>query len=257
MPPQQDVRVCSMPYAFDVAQGNIKGVAGHRIIGYNGSVSGTLEDVTELGVNVTPVPVSATAMEVMSTHADDNGNSGGAGARTVMIHGLDANWTERAETITLNGISAVACIGTYRRVNSFHVMTVGSDGVAAGDIKVRASGADTEYARISAGGNMMLQCHFTVPAGKTACIIGWSASSVSTGPAITRIILRATCDWKNRWLIPDVFHFQDIMMFDDGTTVRNFGMPLLCPAMCDIKVSAQRISGGTAHAAASVELWIE
>ncbi len=52
-----------------------------------------------------PTPTTATTLEVVSNDADDT--VAGAGARTVTILGLDANWDEITQTVNMNGLTAV------------------------------------------------------------------------------------------------------------------------------------------------------
>ena len=57
---------------------------------------------------------SAVTMFVSSTSADDNGT--GTGARTILIQGLDEDYNEIEETITLNGQTQVATQLSYLRI---------------------------------------------------------------------------------------------------------------------------------------------
>lgn len=228
------------------------------VLGYNPNVGTTLEDVTELGVNVTPVPSSAIAMEIVSDSTDDDGDPVGIGARTLQVYGLDANWDIQNEIITLDGNTPVAVPGTWIRINTMQVMTVGANGVSVGTIKLTAVVGGTEYIRIEAGGNVALQCHYTVPEGFTAWISCWHVGLISTKKDTTaRAILRATVEYSDRSLVPGVFHFQDIAMGQTGTYPITFKTPLECPARCDIKVSVQLMMGtGIVEASASIQIYL-
>lgn len=243
--------------AIAIAEGILSGFTSRNILGYNSVVEAggdPIKDLSELGVNVIPRPSSAIAMEVVSSDAADT--SAGTGVRTVEVHGLDANFDEKEETVSLNGTSAVALAGTWIRINNVHAETVGSGGVAAGIINVQASGGGTVYDMIAAGGNASLQCHFTIPNGKTGFILGWNASAITgAGTTKARLLLRATTDWDHE-LTPDVFSFQDVIIQNNGGSYRPFPLPIRVPSQTDIKVSAQRVAGtSTVQATADIDLF--
>ncbi len=126
-------------------------------------------------------PSSASTMTVSSSDNDDV--SGGAGARTVEIYGLDSSYDEASETITMNGQTAVTT-NSYIRCHRMIVRTAGNTGSNEGIIYWGTGALSTGkpanvYAEISAGFNQTLQCAYTVPNGKTAYIyeILYSAGS--------------------------------------------------------------------------------
>lgn len=226
-------------YLAEIAAGRVPNAAAHTVDGYNPAIGNSLTDISELGVNTIPLPASAIAMEVVSSSVNDA--SAGTGAQIVMIHGLDSTWVEISEEVALNGTTPVALTKSYLRINNFHVMTAGTGGVAAGTIKLQATGAGTEYDRITVGGNANLQAHFTVPANYSVFIhnITMGLVTVNTNTA-GRVILRAKVHWHDRTLLT-VYHFEKTMVFQEGSDTIPIG--LWYPPMCDIKLSAQRITG--------------
>ena len=249
-------RMSDMPYTYDIAEGNVPNHAIWQVLGYNGSVGDVLEDVSELGVNITPLPSSAIAMEIVSSTAGDHGTTG-TGAKTVMVHGLGSTWGDKSETVTMNGVTPVNLTNHYVRINALHNATVGSSGSAAGIIKVRVQGGGTEYNRISSGENKDLQCHWTVPDGHTAYITGWTGGAMTSKKDTTaRLLLRATA--YHGTLFSGVYISQDTIAGQSGTVFTELQIPIKCPPRTDIKVSAQRMVGiGTVEATASVQLWYE
>lgn len=231
-------------------------IAGTRpiIIGKQDSISNTLEDLTELDVDVTPVPASAIPMELVSDAITDN--SAGIGARTVKVYGLDTDFNEQSETVIMDGTTPVDLVNLYIRINAMHVLTNGViGGTADGLISLKADGAGTEYIRISAGGNMSRQCHFTIPNDAFGYINGWSAGLKSNNTdTIGVAILRATVEWGSRELQAGVFLFQDIIL-GESPSIPKITNPIVLPAKCDVKISVQKVTGaGDLSASGSIDL---
>ena len=251
----QSLRTIAMVHDLAVVHNMVENHQKREIIGYNGNVSTSLEDIAELPTVSIPLPVSATTMTIVSTSVNDT--IVGTGARTVEIHGLNNDGNEISDLINLDGTTPVGLTNSYWRINSVHGMSVGSLGAADGNITVQGSVVATVYNQITAGGNMSLQGQFTVPAGHWAYITGWSAGLTTTDNNTTgRAILRATADWSDRSYLPGVFHFQDIITSQDGTVPsKKF---LRFPALCDIKVSAQKLEGtGTLYGSCNISLTYE
>ena len=152
-----------------ISKGHTK---GHRTLykfGYNPDVNGDEETVWEQGGDY-PWLDSAVTMFVSSTSVNDT--SGGSGANTILIQGLDENYVEIEETITLNGQTQVTTQLSYLRVYRAFVTLAGSSGTSGGIIYIGSSGATggvpngTVYANLSIGNQTQIAA-YTVPAGHT------------------------------------------------------------------------------------------
>jgi hypothetical protein len=122
-------------------------------------------------------------MTVSSTSANDT--SAGTGARTIVVQGLDANYSEVTETVTMNGQTAVTMTAALIRVNYAYVATAGSGNSAAGDIyigtgTVTAGVPATAYDIIKFDYNNTTTGSYTVPEGYTAYV---AQGLFSTGQA--------------------------------------------------------------------------
>lgn len=140
------------------------------------------EDVWMTGGIYSGFNTQTETVEVFSSSAADT--SAGTGARTVTISGLaSATATEyTTETITLNGVGAVASVGSWYRVNRAWVATAGSGAVNAGNITVRHTTTTTNvFATIAIAHGQTEVCAWTVPYGATMYITGWGASHVISG----------------------------------------------------------------------------
>ena len=215
-----------------------------RVVGYNSAVGTTLEDVCELGVNVVPLPTVATSMELVSSSANDSPN--GTGAREIEVRGLDKDYKEIEEHVLMNGTTVVTLKKQYIRINGLHSLAVGSNGVAVGNITLQSIGGATVYNKISLGGNMSLQCHFTVPDNKVARLVGWSAGLITTKKdTVARAILRATADPFEKKLVKGVFIFHDIITGQNDTVAQGLTEHELITfyGRTDVKISAQQMQG--------------
>lgn len=116
------------------------------------------EDIWDFG-GVYPFPTAAAATTIESDNVADD--SGGIGARTVKIEGLDLNFNFISETITLDGTTAVTLSNEYIRVFRAYNITVGSNGINVGIITIQH--AATVIAQISANNGQTLMAVYTVP----------------------------------------------------------------------------------------------
>ena len=164
-------RVSSMPYLYDIAEGSIPGHNSFHKIGYNPDVDNLLEDLWSVG-GLYVFPTAGMQMEVVSSSNSDDGSPAGMGVRTVKLCYLDSNYIEQTEIITLNGTTVVPTVATnILRIQRFYTNTVGSSGVAVGNIDIRHLSNTPIYARIMTGYNSSRQTVWTVPAGKTLYIV--------------------------------------------------------------------------------------
>ncbi len=89
-------------FLIEVAKGNIQGhTVRHR---FGKGIVGTTMVPIASSLKY-PTPTTATTLEVVSSDADDT--VAGAGARTVTVKGLDANWLEIEQTVNMNGLTPV------------------------------------------------------------------------------------------------------------------------------------------------------
>lgn len=167
----------SNSYYADVARGRIFGASVVHKFGRNSDVGTAFEDIWETG-GVYSWPTSASTLEAISTDANDT--AAGTGARTVTIEGLDADFNEISETITMNGVSASSATAlSFLRVNRAYVVQSGAyssttSGSNIGNITIRVSGAGATQATIQvdalAGKGQTEIARYTVPAGKVAFV---------------------------------------------------------------------------------------
>ena len=148
---------------LDVARGSISNSKIVHKFGANFDIDQitTPETVWTAG-GLYPWSSLATAQTIycISTSASDTA--------VLTIEGLDANYNEQIETVTLTGTTAVATSNTFIRVFR---MTY-EDGANVGTITARVtSGTGTVVAQIDIGYAQTLMSVYTVPAGYTAYMV--------------------------------------------------------------------------------------
>lgn len=185
------------PFELQVARGQI---AWHRsvvVFGFNSDVDSSPETIWP-GGGILAFPSAALHMTVSSSSANDT--SSGTGARTIYISGLDANYNEVSETITLNGQTAVTTANSYIHINEAYVATAGSGNSAAGSIYigtgvVTAGVPATVYDIIAFDYNRRITGSYTIPAGYTGYVSEglFSAGQSGGSNAVTgRLMTRGT-----------------------------------------------------------------
>lgn len=132
-------------------------------------------------------PAAIAAVEVVSASAADAED--GTGARTVQVYGLNSSGLAATETVTLNGVTAVATTGTWLRINGARALTVGSGGTNAGVISVRALADTPVYATIAAGENESTMCVYSVPVGLRVYVASISASTTSANTGTLDVLV--------------------------------------------------------------------
>lgn len=197
--------------------------------GFNPIVGTGEETVWDVG-GLYSYPNSATAMKVSSS--DD------ADTSTVTISGLDENYDEASEEVTLTGQAAITTTTTFIRV--FRAIVTADE--PSGDIYIGegavASGVPaTIYAKISQGENQTLMALWTVPRGRTAYLYG---CTVSSGTSQSNKF--ATAKLKMR-PPSQVFQTKAVVTVHNGFIDFDFGVPLRLEPKTDIEFRASTSSG--------------
>jgi hypothetical protein len=177
------------PFDLQVLRGQVDGHTAIFVSGYNTSVGTSYETIWSEST-VYAYPASASVMEISSSSASDT--AAGTGARTVTIYGLDGNYNQINETVSLNGQTAVNTTNSFLRVLHLTVNTAGSGGAAAGTIYAGTGAVTTGkpanvYSAYTADGGSTA-CIYTVPAGYTGYVFDFLVSSgITTANAYSSI----------------------------------------------------------------------
>lgn len=236
-------------FLTDVARGHIPGTSILGGFGERATIESTVqgEDIWPGTATSVPTPADAgVGMSVVSSSANDGAGTG-VGVITLLINFLDPSGNPQSEVVTMNGTTPVDLAErAVRFVQSIHTITVGSNGVAVGDVTIHLTGtASIVYSQVSAGGNMSLTPHRMVPQGKLLVLFRWHASE-SKG---RRLALRLRSTSLGATIYPGVFLFQDAMFLNGSTLEARIARSV--PALAIVKISGWGVAGGTSEAACS------
>lgn len=231
----------SEPFELQVARGQISYHNLQFKFGYNAVVGNSKETIWSQGGLYT-YPPSASVMTVSSSDANDT--SAGTGARTIEVFGLDADYNEINEVVTLNGQTPVNTTKSYLRINRGVVRSAGSGGENAGVIYAGTGTVTTGvpaniYLTIDGqGDNQTLMCLWTVPANYTAFLV---KMSLSTGTSTnTPAILNAALVARP---YGEVFQAKERFTLTDGVHDQLYVYPTPFAEKSDIEMRAFSSSG--------------
>lgn len=142
------------PFGLHVKRGYVQGHEHVHKFGFNTSVTTSATLIWNGGGDYT-YPTSAAQLGVVGTSTTDNSQ--------ITVEGLDADYNEVSNIVTLNGTTTVTTSASY--IRSYRAF-VSDDNEPAGDVTITHSG--TDIAVISADEGQTLMATYTVPAGYTA-----------------------------------------------------------------------------------------
>lgn len=188
-------------------------------------------------------PTAPMQMEIVSASANDA--AAGTGIRTVEIFYLNANYEQKREVVTLNGITVVPTVANdILRVNGLRAETAGSGGVAAGLITLRHLSDTPVYASIAIGERESKQFIYTVPAGKCVYLEDLLIANVAaTTLKYSHVKIMSNYDpVTDSYRTVPVTHFQTSS--NDTLQQYNLKKPLRFPEKSDIIGTTWGIAAG-------------
>jgi hypothetical protein len=171
------------PFELQVSRGQVDGHEPLNVFGYSTATPSSGFIAAWENNTAYVFPTVASTMVASSSSASDT-------AVTILITGLDANYSVISESVALNGTSDVPTTKVFWRINSV-VTTVGN---AVGTVYVKNAGGTT-YAQIAIGSGKTNMSIYTVPAGYTAYLTqfdAFSSTSVTSGVYATFRALRTS-----------------------------------------------------------------
>jgi hypothetical protein len=203
---------------LSIARGHSTGYRSIYKFGYNPDLDATEETIWGNGGNY-PWFANELTVFISSTSANDTGT--GTGARTVLVQGLDENYNEIEETLTLNGQAQVTSQLSYLRIYRAYVTLAGSGANAAGTVYLGASGSTggvptTVYASLSLGNQTQIAA-YTVPAGHTLYV-----DDINFTAAVSQANKTVTCSFHSRDFNSNVFRTRFINVLQSNQLITKF-----------------------------------
>jgi hypothetical protein len=220
----------------------------------NNTAFGTTEEDIQSEGSVRTAPTTAAAASVAFSAAD---GAGLAGARKVIVEGLDANLDPCEEEVTLTS-SPETTTQTFFRVFRAYV----TEGGTYANTYTTPFGTNAQNIDISVGGNVQvripqgfgqtLTTHYTVRAGYTAYLGNVFAINESTQPARLTMWQRQNADDTS---VP-VSSKRVVTTLEglDSALARDYRYMISFPEKTDIWWSAVLLTGSTGTAGAEYEL---
>jgi hypothetical protein len=242
-------------FYINLARGKVNNFGSERKFGHAETVGTVIADVWDVSTTYPFIATgSATAMTLSSTASADA--IGATGASLVKIFGLDENYNEITETVSMSGRTPITTVNTYFRVNRMIVTSAGTTGENQGNIAL-GTGAVTSgapaliYSQIThtaAGGgeNQTLQAIYTVPSSKTAYLVDCSFTTPQN---------KASECWLKVRPVGEVFQTKLRTMVNQNNYKIPKKIPVKIDEKSDVKLSAATDSG-TTDIAGSFELVI-
>lgn len=228
------------PFNLQVARGQIAYHYSVFKFGFNPDVDDSLETVWAEG-GLYSYLSAATVLKISSSSTDDT--SAGTGARTVELQGLDGDYNQISETVTLNGQTAVNTTNSFLRIYRMVVKTAGTGAQNAGVIyagtgTVTLGVPANKYATIAIGDNQTLMALWTVPAGYTAYLLQTDVTVATTQNnkyCTTHLMARP---------LGEVFQVKDKFVKAESSHHQQYDIPLKFEEKTDIEVRAIGDSSG-------------
>lgn len=149
-------------YHTETALGRRQGAVTWNKFGYNLDVDiATSPEIIASWGGTYQFLTSGETISIVSTSANDD--SGNTGVNSVVVYGVDENWDEVIEVVTMDGITPVVTTSLWIGINRVAVFLSGTAQSNVGTITVTASGSGYTLAEMPAGGGVTQQMIFFIP----------------------------------------------------------------------------------------------
>lgn len=152
-------------FTYEVALGRRQGFSTWNKFGYNDDVDTGTEVLAAFGGTFTPL-ASASTLTIVSSSTDDD--SGGIGANSVVISGVDENWDPQNEVVTLDGTTPVVTTTEWLGINRAAIYLAGTSKSNVGTLTITATTGGSTQATVPAGQGTTQQLIYFVANGHQA-----------------------------------------------------------------------------------------
>jgi len=247
-----NLRVNSILYTYSISKSEVAGHTSLLKFGTRTSIAAATQSTIWEGPTALYAYMStAQQLKVSSSSAQDG--PGGTGFLTMRVHGLDANWNEISEVITMNGTSVVTTTNSFIRIYRAYGVTSGSSLTNVGTITITNNAGTVTQLVINANDGQTLMTLWTVPVGKVAYLVNGTLSTDSNKGVRVSLFTRLN---DGGTLYPWQIKYRAYIF--SGNNSFPFTIPFVIPAKTDLEVRVTTpASAGTTSAGATFELWYE
>ena len=218
-------------WTMQISQGLIAGHTVEQVTGYNPSTSAG--DAVWSGGTAYPWSSLVTAQTLYLKSSTNNATDR---SMSIFIDGLDANYANQTEVITLNASDSRTAVATTKQFLRIHEVRCNGADTNVGDIITTVtSGSGTIVSKLSAGRGSAKAGVYTVPAGYTGYLFKGDASSTAA----------TVVNFMGRYF-GKAFMVLHVAIVDNSTYIYDFPFPMMLPEKTDMYTTIEAGSGKTA-----------
>jgi hypothetical protein len=219
-----------------IAKGEVQDHSLMLKFGRNPDIDLTVKETVWEGGGLYTFDTNVVTLEILSS--DTNDVSTGAGARTMTVIGLGDNYTNKTETVSLDGTSAVALSGNWMRVHRCSIATAGVNGTNFGTITIRLSSGGATRLVVTPQNGQTLMAVYTIPAGYSGYMQSYYASANAQTAAYIDIQLLT----RSSTGVINLKHQQAII---SSYTMHTFSSPFKITEKADVWIDATSSANNT------------
>lgn len=184
------IKVAPTDFRYQVALGNVAESTVWNKFGYNDDVDTGTEILASFGGTWEPL-YSPSTLTIASTNVNDT--SGGTGANSIILYGIDDSYNELIEIVTLNGTTNVVTTSTWLGINRVAINLAGSSRQNVGRIDVTATTDGSFQAQMPVGEGTTQQLIFHIPNKDKVGLLDWMVLNAEklAGGATPKVTLKA------------------------------------------------------------------
>jgi len=218
-------------WTMQISQGLIAGHTVEQVTGYNPSTSAG--DAVWSGGTAYPWSSLVTAQTLYLKSSTNNATDRGM---SIFIDGLDANYANQTEVITLNASDSRTAVATTKQFLRIHEVRCNGADTNVGDIITTVtSGSGTVVSKMSSGRGSAKAGVYTIPAGYTGYLFKGDASSTAA----------TVVNFMGRYF-GKAFMVLHVAIVDNSTYIYDFPFPMTLPEKTDMYTVIEAGSGKTA-----------
>lgn len=239
---KSELSTAQWPYGYRIANPLYDtGIGYIEKFGMNESVANSIETIWEEG-GIYSYLSGASTVYVTSDSANDG--TGQTGARTILVEGLDSNYDEVQNIVTVGGDASTVSFHRVYRASLYESGTLENN---AGNITIStgSGGTGTVLATIKGNGSGLnfvgygqtFLGLYTTPRNTQGFLTQWTVGSDTYNSPVTAFLTIREVGNERRLLT------KDVMKIAGGLHTKNYTVPLVIPEKTDVEIRAFNQAG--------------